>query len=528
MVSTKYLAFPDELLVAVFLELDVDSIIACQKTCKRFQHIIEDSVHVQYHVELQLACMKNGPNSDTSTASRLSMLRAQRRAWAALSWSTPEPVVLPTPPGVTKWKLCIRLPSPIRGIEQREWRIDHTCGENDLKWDFCHDPSQDLLVLFEEFKISDEEESHSAFKIHFLAISTGTLHPAATSPVLLYAPKFRYCDINVSLTLQVCGQHLAMAMEDNDCKEQPKFVIWDWVSGLTKMEISYDFNHSFQSFSLLPDNLVLVGAARYIEELKHDVHLSVYDLGQTAHSGSYTLTDVDDCSYVCRLRFDPELSDEDIFISSMPLPLDEHMALDNEGVERASPFMLAPEAQLIVVYLGACWTSTRVFFPVSAIMKHVSSTRRSGASGIDVPWCDWGLSSRVFVDSFRNVGSGNVWQRDSTRGLRFATVLNRILSNEDWVRREFYEVVAITDFNPLAHTARSGLGKVWTRPQPESERWEAKFRASWREEDQHSRWWDSCLLGEDLIVLVSESWHRGQIFAVMTLKEPAEEPTSAA
>jgi len=171
------------------------------------------------------------------------------------------------------------------------------------------------------------------------------------------------------------------------------------------MEISYILNPSFHSFSLLPNNLVLVGAARYIEERKHDVYLSVYDLGQTAHSESYTLTDEDDCSYVCRLRFDPELSDEDIYISSTPLPSDEHMALGNEGVERAPPFMLAPEARLIVAYLNACRIlSKRVFFPVSAIMKHVSSARRSGASGIDVPWSDWGVSSRVFVDSFRYGG----------------------------------------------------------------------------------------------------------------------------
>jgi len=163
----KHIALPDELLVAIFLRLDVPSINACQHTCQRFRCIIEDSVNVQYHVELQLACMQNVPASDMSITSRLSMLRAQGRAWEALSWSTPEPVVLPTPPGVTKWKLvggflcvdgpgfiqCIRLPSPIRGTGQREWRIDHTCGENDLKWDFCHDPSQDLLVLFEEFKL---------------------------------------------------------------------------------------------------------------------------------------------------------------------------------------------------------------------------------------------------------------------------------------------------------------------------------------------------------------------------------------
>ncbi|EIW80157.1 hypothetical protein CONPUDRAFT_165754 [Coniophora puteana RWD-64-598 SS2] len=543
--SGRNLALPDELLVATFLDLNIASITACRQTCKRFQQIIEDSVHVQYHVELQLACMKNGPNSDMSTASRHSMLRARRRAWEALSWSTPEPVLLPTPPGVTKWKLvggilcvagsgfiqCICLPSLIRGIEQREWRIDHTCGEGGLNWDFCHDPSQDLLVLFGEFKLSDEEESHSAFRVHLLTLSTGAPHPAATSSVLLYAPEFRYWDLSVRLTLQVCGQHFGMVMEDHDCKERPKFAVWNCVSGLKEMEIDDCSLSILNSFLLLPDDLLLLGVESYSQEGPDEVietYIGVYDLERTAQSVPYTLDNEDDQSCIFKLRFPPKFAGGGVFITSTPLSADKHVT-GNGSVECASPFVFASEAQLIVVYLNIHWSgvATRVFFPAAIIAKHVCSVRGSGALGVDIPWSEWGRSSRVTMDTFRTKGGygRNEWYRDSTLGLRFAAVLDHILSQEEWMRLELYGLVAVKDFNPMAHAARSNLGEAWTRPQPETKHWEARFRVAWRKVDGSSRWWDSCLLDEDAIVLVSEDRSGGPLFAVMSLKEPREEPT---
>ncbi|EIW80153.1 hypothetical protein CONPUDRAFT_165750 [Coniophora puteana RWD-64-598 SS2] len=491
--------------------------------------------------------MQNVPASDMSITSRLSMLRAQGRAWEALSWSTPEPVVLPTPPGVTMWRLvgdvfciagpgfiqCIRLPSSIKRIAQQEWRIYHSCGESGLNWDFCYDPSQDLLVLFEGFRPSGDQESYLAFKTHVLTLSTGSPHPAATSPVLLYAPEFRYRTLHVRLTLQVCDRHFAMLMEDTNHKEQPKFAVWNWMSGLKEVEIVHSFSYIFKSFSLLPDDLLLVGVDRYMQDTPgkpNEAYISVYDLDRATHTGPYTLDNEDDHSYICKLDFDSEFAGDNMFISSTPLFADKHTTgLGN--VECASPFTLAPEAQLIVINLNIeAPLATRVFLPVSVIMQYVSSARKSGALGVVIPWSDWGLSPRVFVTSFRTRvwGRGRAWHRYSTRGLRIATVLDHNLSDEEWTRGELYELVAIMDINPMTHATCSGLGKDWTRPQPESEQWEGSFRVAWRKEVGFNRRWTSCLLGDDLIVLVSEDWFEGPLFAVMALEDPGEEPTSAA
>jgi hypothetical protein len=48
--------------------------------------VIDSSAELQYHIELALDCMLDGPQSTVTIAERLEQLRALRRAWTLFEW----------------------------------------------------------------------------------------------------------------------------------------------------------------------------------------------------------------------------------------------------------------------------------------------------------------------------------------------------------------------------------------------------------------------------------------------------------
>lgn len=102
--------------------------------------------------------MEDGPPGHHTLKERLDMLRAHQDAWNSLSWSSEE--TIPIAQGRC-WELnggilaqsdsqssieFRQLPSALRGIKSREWKIDNF--DFDVA-DFAIDPSQDLLVVIE-------------------------------------------------------------------------------------------------------------------------------------------------------------------------------------------------------------------------------------------------------------------------------------------------------------------------------------------------------------------------------------------
>ena len=120
--------------------------------------MIDQSTTLRYVVALAAVGQQDGSSSHLGTAERLQVLTEFRDAWEELKWT--EHTCVPTQDGEA-WELyggvfaeCSedqetlffrQLPSRLRGIEAREWRLDvgfHVC-------DFTMDPSQDLLVALQ-------------------------------------------------------------------------------------------------------------------------------------------------------------------------------------------------------------------------------------------------------------------------------------------------------------------------------------------------------------------------------------------
>lgn len=106
------------------------------QVCRLLKDIMDADVRTQYKIELAAAGMEDGPSSTLTSAERLRVLKAHQEAWDKLAWTSREEV--PMHQGGV-WELYggvlaqgdgsrtlafKQLPSAIRGIEEREWRIE--------------------------------------------------------------------------------------------------------------------------------------------------------------------------------------------------------------------------------------------------------------------------------------------------------------------------------------------------------------------------------------------------------------------
>lgn len=102
--------------------------------------------------------MEDGPPSVSTHADRLQCLRRRETAWNRLEWTSDQTIpmhrggVWELYGGVlaqarSRYELCFtRLPSQIRGIEQKYWELSLPM----LVRDFGMEPSLDLLVVVEQ------------------------------------------------------------------------------------------------------------------------------------------------------------------------------------------------------------------------------------------------------------------------------------------------------------------------------------------------------------------------------------------
>jgi len=120
-----------------------------------------DDVSLKYKIELALAGMEDGPPSHQTPREHREMLRAHQDAWNSLSWTAEDSIpiihgrcwelsggILAQADGPIDGPSSItfrQLPSALRVIESREWRLNFDFAIRD----FAIDSSFDLLVLVE-------------------------------------------------------------------------------------------------------------------------------------------------------------------------------------------------------------------------------------------------------------------------------------------------------------------------------------------------------------------------------------------
>ncbi|KAJ2932762.1 hypothetical protein H1R20_g4351, partial [Candolleomyces eurysporus] len=127
--------------------------------CSQFRDIIDRDPNLQYQLDLASAGLEDGPPTGGSLTQRHEALKQYTSAWNQLKWSKEIEVPMMRS-GL--WELYggvlgqntheggftfTRLPSVLRGIEEKTWTVDSPGFEYR---DFTMDHGQDLLVLIEK------------------------------------------------------------------------------------------------------------------------------------------------------------------------------------------------------------------------------------------------------------------------------------------------------------------------------------------------------------------------------------------
>lgn len=164
------LSCPVEILCTVFLELtsdpsDLSDLRACLSVCRRFRECIKSSLKMQTH----LRCHELGyqVSGRSPSPNLLETLNQHVRNWRSLDWEEQSfdipfdgpfalshgvfVVVSESFPTNFREVKCVTLPSRMRGTAGG---IHTLYGVEIEPKDIAIDPSQDLLVLVEEFYVS--------------------------------------------------------------------------------------------------------------------------------------------------------------------------------------------------------------------------------------------------------------------------------------------------------------------------------------------------------------------------------------
>ena len=132
------------------------------QTCKIFRDIVSQTPSLQYALALAAHGLCDGPPSRVAALSRLALVEAYEEAWRTFSWSEHLTLELPPPheaPYVSGGALVLpiceagggevrsfvvqSIPSALRGIQERHWRIDFDF----VAMCFIIDATQDLLAV---------------------------------------------------------------------------------------------------------------------------------------------------------------------------------------------------------------------------------------------------------------------------------------------------------------------------------------------------------------------------------------------
>jgi len=258
-------SLPLELLLLILKELSFREILRCRELSCFFRGLIDSTPELLYKIELVLAGMEDG-NSHLSVAEKRDLLRRHQHARNTLhpeytslirrsypgdiTWDYYDGVIYVEEPNAI---VFTQLPSPTRGIQERQWRFDR--DESNAAHNVYYaslDVSQELLATY-------EEQPDSCF-LHLLNLSTGTPHKqAAKKRIPLKVPPTDTFEISRLMPLTVINGRLVISLVSVFSAEAARyiaeFMVFDWQSGEILLSVTQDY---VQSFTLLDDSHVLL------------------------------------------------------------------------------------------------------------------------------------------------------------------------------------------------------------------------------------------------------------------------------
>ena len=196
----------------------------------------------------------DGPPGPVTAASRLELVEAYDEAWRTFSWRDYLMIELPFPhqaPYVSGDTLVLpiygmsrlissfvmqSIPSPLRGVQGRQWQID---------FDFFVDPfiidaTQDLLIVVPRHDTQKSVYSVFLLYVHLLtyipysvfvcALSTGQPHPLSDNEGVLHLEPCR-SPARGNSKHEISGDFLGMITESRNALDD-RLVIWNWKTGI--------------------------------------------------------------------------------------------------------------------------------------------------------------------------------------------------------------------------------------------------------------------------------------------------------
>ncbi|KAH9037201.1 hypothetical protein EDB85DRAFT_625041 [Lactarius pseudohatsudake] len=341
--------------------------------------------------------MEDGPPGGLTTSERLELLKNYEASWKNLEWN--EHTTIFSPAG-SLWELYgnvwahsrgsdaiefIQIPSRLRGIPMRQW----TLRFNFPLRDFGMDPSQDLLVMIENFRNAPELS-----RIHLRSLSTGEKHPLAGSTGVvehtLAAPNIvidRW-----SHSIRICRDYVGILFTERfGNMNDSELVVWSWRTGVRKLLV---LSTSMRSFAFLGDNFILASTAT-------PPALLVYGLEQrpaydATHASTYLLHFL-----IGTLLHETRASD--ILLTSDPSP----GWLPSAGLQ--VPFQIAGDERMIAMNLQRIdnWgrlSRETILIPAKTLLGQIESLLIEERR--DVVWESYGSQFRERVPLY---GEWDVW-----------------------------------------------------------------------------------------------------------------------
>ncbi|KAG1792330.1 uncharacterized protein HD556DRAFT_1528034 [Suillus plorans] len=379
---------PSELLVEILRHVDGRSILQCSSVCRTLNRLIDSSAELQYHIELALDCMLDGPPSTVTVSERLEQLRTLRRAWTLFEWK--KEVRVPMPGFCHAYEL-------VGGVFAKTFSsasIDHNQSgsrrfisswlpsssapghmlvRNDIgisTRDFAIDPSQDLIAFVQSDDDLVNNSNYTA--VHIRTISSNVKHPEASSPILRTLTPSIMTSAFIQIVDDVIGMMFWMELDN------PRITIWNWKTGQILVDRDgEDLPTHISDFSFISNRAYMI--TRGID----GGSIQVFTFGENQH--------------------------EIVHVASLSLPLLEsrhfvHCAIHTGPfVARCppnTPFWTNQEERMYVLSVDYIQMDPHIprarpkfflFFKNSTPLRYIRKYREQReTSPFEVPWEEWG------------------------------------------------------------------------------------------------------------------------------------------
>ncbi|KAI0061915.1 hypothetical protein BV25DRAFT_1900248 [Artomyces pyxidatus] len=245
--SLKLPQLPEDVLLEILGNLDFKDLISCKVACKSLNKAIDDSVALQYNIELGACGMIDGlclhpEGLNSTTGERFTQLRLYDMAWRQLRWTKQETLphlvgfyvsttlsrnfcrsddVLVFLAGGSK-ALLQRTPSILRGVQEHHFNVSFQ------NLQYCQalvDYSQNLLIWTDRSQHCHYLQTLSTREAHPLACNRGVLNTG------------RAVGLN-----GICGDYLL-----EDVVYGVDIHVWNWKTGNPVYQIIRSQPHAMQN-----------------------------------------------------------------------------------------------------------------------------------------------------------------------------------------------------------------------------------------------------------------------------------------